>query len=145
MLQFCFHSDGVWDPEKWHASLYPCSGRTSPVESFKKDLDLDRTSLMRRIVGKWILIAQDSKLNTSCWKTFPLGKKSLKIVSLHKISVKEISVALTIVCGILATVRTNLGSSQLSYYSCYIIVNTSVIMEVQGTISLQFKTEYLGL
>uniref|UniRef100_A0A8B9SMT2 Eukaryotic translation initiation factor 4E nuclear import factor 1 n=1 Tax=Anas platyrhynchos TaxID=8839 RepID=A0A8B9SMT2_ANAPL len=43
--------DGVWDPEKWHASLYPTSGRTSPVESFKKDLDSDRTSLMRRIVG----------------------------------------------------------------------------------------------
>ncbi|XP_010141624.1 PREDICTED: eukaryotic translation initiation factor 4E transporter isoform X2 [Buceros rhinoceros silvestris] len=46
-----YDSDGVWDPEKWHASLYPCSGRTSPVESFKKDLDSDRTSLMRRIVG----------------------------------------------------------------------------------------------
>ncbi|XP_074015480.1 eukaryotic translation initiation factor 4E transporter isoform X2 [Numenius arquata] len=46
-----YDSDGVWDPEKWHASLYPTSGRTSPVESFKKDLDSDRTSLMRRIVG----------------------------------------------------------------------------------------------
>ncbi|XP_075574388.1 eukaryotic translation initiation factor 4E transporter isoform X4 [Pelecanus crispus] len=46
-----YDSDGVWDPEKWHASLYPSSGRTSPVESFKKDLDSDRTSLMRRIVG----------------------------------------------------------------------------------------------
>ncbi|XP_068268909.1 eukaryotic translation initiation factor 4E transporter isoform X5 [Nyctibius grandis] len=45
-----YDSDGVWDPEKWHASLYPSSGRTSPVESFKKDLDSDRTSLMRRIV-----------------------------------------------------------------------------------------------
>uniref|UniRef100_A0A8C3H099 Eukaryotic translation initiation factor 4E nuclear import factor 1 n=1 Tax=Corvus moneduloides TaxID=1196302 RepID=A0A8C3H099_CORMO len=46
-----YDSDGVWDPEKWHASLYPASGRTSPVESFKKDLDSDRTSLMRRIMG----------------------------------------------------------------------------------------------
>ncbi|XP_009873439.1 PREDICTED: eukaryotic translation initiation factor 4E transporter isoform X2 [Apaloderma vittatum] len=46
-----YDSDGVWDPEKWHASLYPSSGRTSPVESFKKDLDSDRTSLMRRIIG----------------------------------------------------------------------------------------------
>ncbi|XP_010003117.1 PREDICTED: eukaryotic translation initiation factor 4E transporter isoform X2 [Chaetura pelagica] len=46
-----YDSDGVWDPEKWHASLYPSSGRTSPVESFKKDLDSDRTSLMRRLVG----------------------------------------------------------------------------------------------
>ncbi|XP_069727518.1 eukaryotic translation initiation factor 4E transporter isoform X5 [Phaenicophaeus curvirostris] len=45
-----YDSDGVWDPEKWHASLYPSSGRTSPVESFKKDLDSDRTSLIRRIV-----------------------------------------------------------------------------------------------
>ncbi|KAM9118823.1 eukaryotic translation initiation factor 4E transporter isoform 3-T3 [Pangshura tecta] len=45
-----YDSDGVWDPEKWHASLYPSSGRTSPVEGFKKDLDSDRTSLMRRIV-----------------------------------------------------------------------------------------------
>ncbi|NXX71573.1 4ET factor, partial [Spizella passerina] len=48
-----YDSDGVWDPEKWHASLYPTSGRTSPVESFKKDLDSDRTSLMRRIVGEF--------------------------------------------------------------------------------------------
>lgn len=52
---FFFPSDGVWDPEKWHASLYPTSGRTSPVESFKKDLDSDRTSLMRRIVGECVL------------------------------------------------------------------------------------------
>ncbi|XP_028914468.1 eukaryotic translation initiation factor 4E transporter isoform X5 [Ornithorhynchus anatinus] len=45
-----YDSDGVWDPEKWHASLYPSSGRSSPVESFKKDLDSDRTPLMRRLV-----------------------------------------------------------------------------------------------
>lgn len=44
------------------------------------------------------------------------GKEvSLKIVSLHRISVRETSVALAIVSGILATVRTNLGSSQLLY------------------------------
>lgn len=45
-------SDGVWDPEKWHASLYPASGRSSPVESLKKELDTDRPSLARRIVGE---------------------------------------------------------------------------------------------
>lgn len=45
-------SDGVWDPEKWHASLYPASGRSSPVESVKKELDTDRPSLVRRIVGE---------------------------------------------------------------------------------------------
>nr|KAF6403303.1 eukaryotic translation initiation factor 4E nuclear import factor 1 [Molossus molossus] len=46
-----YNSDGVWDPEKWHASLYPASGRNSPVESVKKELDTDRPSLVRRIVG----------------------------------------------------------------------------------------------
>uniref|UniRef100_A0A2K5I6E4 Eukaryotic translation initiation factor 4E nuclear import factor 1 n=1 Tax=Colobus angolensis palliatus TaxID=336983 RepID=A0A2K5I6E4_COLAP len=46
-----YDSDGVWDPEKWHASLYPASGRSSPVESLKKELDTDRPSLVRRIVG----------------------------------------------------------------------------------------------
>ncbi|KAM8867655.1 eukaryotic translation initiation factor 4E transporter isoform 1-T1 [Synchiropus picturatus] len=43
-----YDSDGVWDPEKWHASLYPSSGRNSPVECFKKDVD-DRIPLKRRI------------------------------------------------------------------------------------------------
>ncbi|XP_068845811.1 eukaryotic translation initiation factor 4E transporter isoform X2 [Capricornis sumatraensis] len=46
-----YDSDGVWDPEKWHASLYPASGRSSPAESLKKELDTDRPSLVRRIVG----------------------------------------------------------------------------------------------
>uniref|UniRef100_A0A8C6AWC2 Eukaryotic translation initiation factor 4E nuclear import factor 1 n=1 Tax=Monodon monoceros TaxID=40151 RepID=A0A8C6AWC2_MONMO len=46
-----YDSDGVWDPEKWHASLYPASGRSSPMESLKKELDTDRPSLVRRIVG----------------------------------------------------------------------------------------------
>uniref|UniRef100_A0A8B9WYB3 Eukaryotic translation initiation factor 4E nuclear import factor 1 n=1 Tax=Bos mutus grunniens TaxID=30521 RepID=A0A8B9WYB3_BOSMU len=46
-----YDSNGVWDPEKWHASLYPASGRSSPVESLKKELDTDRPSLVRRIVG----------------------------------------------------------------------------------------------
>uniref|UniRef100_A0A4X1VAY1 Eukaryotic translation initiation factor 4E nuclear import factor 1 n=2 Tax=Sus scrofa TaxID=9823 RepID=A0A4X1VAY1_PIG len=46
-----YDSDGVWDPEKWHASLYPASGRNSPVESLKKEVDTDRPSLVRRIVG----------------------------------------------------------------------------------------------
>ncbi|XP_074463159.1 eukaryotic translation initiation factor 4E transporter isoform X6 [Larus michahellis] len=54
-----YDSDGVWDPEKWHASLYPSSGRTSPVESFKKDLDSDRTSLMRRIVDPRERVKED--------------------------------------------------------------------------------------
>ncbi|XP_066465858.1 eukaryotic translation initiation factor 4E transporter isoform X1 [Tiliqua scincoides] len=45
-----YDSDGVWDPEKWHASLYPNSGRASPVEGLKKDLDSDRASIVRRIV-----------------------------------------------------------------------------------------------
>ncbi|KAL0625193.1 Eukaryotic translation initiation factor 4E transporter [Plecturocebus cupreus] len=45
-----YDSDGVWDPEKWHVSLYPASGRSSPVESLKKELDTDWPSLVRRIV-----------------------------------------------------------------------------------------------
>ncbi|XP_074868794.1 eukaryotic translation initiation factor 4E transporter isoform X5 [Carettochelys insculpta] len=54
-----YDSDGVWDPEKWHASLYPSSGQTSPVEGFKKDLDSDRTSLMRRIVDPRERVKED--------------------------------------------------------------------------------------
>lgn len=45
-------SDGVWDPEKWHASLYPTSERSSPVDGFKKDFADDRVPLKRRIPGK---------------------------------------------------------------------------------------------
>ncbi|XP_075424545.1 eukaryotic translation initiation factor 4E transporter isoform X1 [Ascaphus truei] len=44
-----YDSDGVWDPEKWHASLYPTSGRSSPVEGLRKEPDTDRASLKRRI------------------------------------------------------------------------------------------------
>ncbi|XP_053135890.1 eukaryotic translation initiation factor 4E transporter isoform X2 [Hemicordylus capensis] len=54
-----YDSDGVWDPEKWHASLYPHSGRTSPAEGLKKDLDSDRTSLMRRIVDPRERVKED--------------------------------------------------------------------------------------
>ncbi|XP_044300331.1 eukaryotic translation initiation factor 4E transporter isoform X2 [Varanus komodoensis] len=54
-----YDSDGVWDPEKWHASLYPNSGRTSPVEVLKKDLDSDRTLLMRRIVDPKERVKED--------------------------------------------------------------------------------------
>uniref|UniRef100_A0AAY4A7K9 Eukaryotic translation initiation factor 4E transporter n=1 Tax=Denticeps clupeoides TaxID=299321 RepID=A0AAY4A7K9_9TELE len=43
-----YDSDGVWDPEKWHASLYP-SERDSPVESYRKDYSEDRVPLKRRI------------------------------------------------------------------------------------------------
>ncbi|XP_073325041.1 eukaryotic translation initiation factor 4E transporter isoform X4 [Pagrus major] len=44
-----YDSDGVWDPEKWHASLYPTSERSSPVEGFKKEYVDDRIPLKRRI------------------------------------------------------------------------------------------------
>ncbi|TNN84364.1 Eukaryotic translation initiation factor 4E transporter [Liparis tanakae] len=44
-----YDSDGVWDPEKWHASLYPTSECNSPVEGFKKDYVDDRVPLKRRI------------------------------------------------------------------------------------------------
>ncbi|XP_068172235.1 eukaryotic translation initiation factor 4E transporter [Antennarius striatus] len=48
-LSVKYDSDGVWDPEKWHASLYPTSERSSPVEGFKKDYVDDRVHLKRRI------------------------------------------------------------------------------------------------
>ncbi|OXB64648.1 hypothetical protein ASZ78_008724, partial [Callipepla squamata] len=38
---------------------YDSSGRTSPVESFKKDVDSDRTSLMRRIVDPRERVKED--------------------------------------------------------------------------------------
>ncbi|XP_062402154.1 eukaryotic translation initiation factor 4E transporter isoform X3 [Sardina pilchardus] len=44
-----YDSDGVWDPEKWHASLYPSSDRDSPVEGHRKDYTDDRVPLKRRI------------------------------------------------------------------------------------------------
>nr|XP_023676510.1 eukaryotic translation initiation factor 4E transporter isoform X3 [Paramormyrops kingsleyae] len=44
-----YDSDGVWDPEKWHASLYPSSDRVSPVESFKRDYADDRIPPKRRV------------------------------------------------------------------------------------------------
>ncbi|XP_067861600.1 eukaryotic translation initiation factor 4E transporter isoform X2 [Heptranchias perlo] len=46
-----YDSEGIWDPEKWHASLYPSSGRSSPLDGTKKDYasDLDRAVLKRRI------------------------------------------------------------------------------------------------
>ncbi|XP_072443175.1 eukaryotic translation initiation factor 4E transporter isoform X1 [Chiloscyllium punctatum] len=46
-----YDSEGIWDPEKWHASLYPSSGRSSPLDGTKKDLtsDPDRTVLKRRM------------------------------------------------------------------------------------------------
>nr|XP_057930896.1 eukaryotic translation initiation factor 4E transporter isoform X1 [Doryrhamphus excisus]XP_057930905.1 eukaryotic translation initiation factor 4E transporter isoform X1 [Doryrhamphus excisus] len=44
-----YDSDGVWDPEKWHASLYPTSGRNSPMDALKKDYSEDRVPLKRRI------------------------------------------------------------------------------------------------
>ncbi|KAK7916595.1 hypothetical protein WMY93_012356 [Mugilogobius chulae] len=44
-----YDSDGVWDPEKWHASLYPSSERSSPVDGLKKEYGDDRVPLKRRI------------------------------------------------------------------------------------------------
>ncbi|XP_067101104.1 eukaryotic translation initiation factor 4E transporter isoform X3 [Osmerus mordax] len=44
-----YDSDGVWDPEKWHASLYPTSECSSPVEGYKKEYVEDRVPLKRRI------------------------------------------------------------------------------------------------
>ncbi|XP_037107217.1 eukaryotic translation initiation factor 4E transporter isoform X1 [Syngnathus acus] len=44
-----YDSDGVWDPEKWHISMYPNSGRNSPMEGFKKEHLEDRGPLKRRI------------------------------------------------------------------------------------------------
>lgn len=43
------------------------------MESFKKDLDSDRTSLMRRIVGECALTVEESKLNASCWQNLSFG------------------------------------------------------------------------
>ncbi|KAL0978159.1 hypothetical protein UPYG_G00166860 [Umbra pygmaea] len=43
-----YDSDGVWDPEKWHASLYPTSECSSPVDGNKEFAD-DRVPLKRRI------------------------------------------------------------------------------------------------
>nr|XP_020035786.1 eukaryotic translation initiation factor 4E transporter [Castor canadensis] len=54
-----YDSDGVWDPEKWHASLYPTSGRSSPVESQKKELDADRPSLVRRVADPRERVKED--------------------------------------------------------------------------------------
>ncbi|XP_060048752.1 eukaryotic translation initiation factor 4E transporter isoform X2 [Erinaceus europaeus] len=54
-----YDSDGVWDPEKWHASLYPASGRNSPVESLKKEADTDRPSLVRKIVDPRERVKED--------------------------------------------------------------------------------------
>lgn len=55
-------SDGVWDPEKWHASLYPSSERSSPVEGFKKDYGDDRVPLKRRIPGNFLMLALKTKM-----------------------------------------------------------------------------------
>ncbi|XP_066459707.1 eukaryotic translation initiation factor 4E transporter [Eleutherodactylus coqui] len=54
-----YNSDGVWDPEKWHASLYPTSGRSSPVDSLRKESDTERTSLKRRIADPRQRVKED--------------------------------------------------------------------------------------
>ncbi|KAG8455828.1 hypothetical protein GDO86_001865 [Hymenochirus boettgeri] len=54
-----YDSDGVWDPEKWHASLYPNSGCSSPVEALKKETDTERTSLKRRIADPRERVKED--------------------------------------------------------------------------------------
>ncbi|XP_040272391.1 eukaryotic translation initiation factor 4E transporter isoform X5 [Bufo bufo] len=54
-----YNSDGVWDPEKWHASLYPNSGRSSPIDLLKKEADAERTSLKRRIADPRERVKED--------------------------------------------------------------------------------------
>ncbi|XP_018117179.1 eukaryotic translation initiation factor 4E transporter isoform X4 [Xenopus laevis] len=54
-----YDSDGVWDPEKWHSSLYPNSGRSSPIEALKKDSDTERISLKRRIADPRERVKED--------------------------------------------------------------------------------------
>ncbi|XP_018092966.1 eukaryotic translation initiation factor 4E nuclear import factor 1 S homeolog isoform X2 [Xenopus laevis] len=54
-----YDSDGVWDPEKWHSSLYPNSGRSSPVEALKKDCDTERNMLKRRIADPRERVKED--------------------------------------------------------------------------------------
>ncbi|KAM5192143.1 eukaryotic translation initiation factor 4E transporter isoform 2-T4 [Mantella aurantiaca] len=54
-----YDSDGVWDPEKWHASLYPNSGRSSPVDFSRKDSDAERGSLKRRIADPRERVKED--------------------------------------------------------------------------------------
>ncbi|XP_072271629.1 eukaryotic translation initiation factor 4E transporter isoform X1 [Pyxicephalus adspersus] len=54
-----YDSDGVWDPEKWHASLYPNSGRSSPVDSLRKEVDVERSGLKRRIADPRERVKED--------------------------------------------------------------------------------------
>ncbi|XP_039627593.1 eukaryotic translation initiation factor 4E transporter isoform X2 [Polypterus senegalus] len=54
-----YNSDGIWDPEKWHASLYPNSERSSPVDGIKKDLSDDRIPLKRRIADPRERVKED--------------------------------------------------------------------------------------
>ncbi|XP_069817332.1 eukaryotic translation initiation factor 4E transporter isoform X2 [Dendropsophus ebraccatus] len=54
-----YDSDGVWDPEKWHASLYPNSGRSSPIDCLRKESDTERTSLKRRIADPRERVKED--------------------------------------------------------------------------------------
>lgn len=54
-----YNSDGVWDPEKWHASLYPNSGRSSPIDALRKESDTERTSLKRRIADPKERVKED--------------------------------------------------------------------------------------
>ncbi|XP_073438893.1 eukaryotic translation initiation factor 4E transporter isoform X1 [Dendrobates tinctorius] len=54
-----YDSDGVWDPEKWHASLYPNSGRSSPIDSLRRESDTERTSLKRRIADPRERVKED--------------------------------------------------------------------------------------
>ncbi|KAK3557367.1 hypothetical protein QTP70_026542 [Hemibagrus guttatus] len=53
-----YDSDGVWDPEKWHASLYP-SECDLPVEGYKRDYAEDRPPLKRRIADPRERIKED--------------------------------------------------------------------------------------
>ncbi|TRY55044.1 hypothetical protein DNTS_020776 [Danionella cerebrum] len=54
-----YDSDGVWDPEKWHASLYPSSESSCPTEVCKKDFTEDRGQLKRRIADPRERVKED--------------------------------------------------------------------------------------
>ncbi|KAM9482756.1 eukaryotic translation initiation factor 4E transporter isoform 1-T3 [Clarias gariepinus] len=53
-----YDSDGVWDPEKWHASLYP-SECDLTGEAYKRDYAEDRPPLKRRIADPRERIKED--------------------------------------------------------------------------------------
>ncbi|XP_069038144.1 eukaryotic translation initiation factor 4E transporter isoform X4 [Lepisosteus oculatus] len=87
-----YDSDGVWDPEKWHASLYPSSERSSPVEGYRKDYPGDdRVPLKRRMADPRdrlkeedldvVLSPQRRSFGGGCQGTAALGPQARRAVS----------------------------------------------------------------